>query len=272
MRKIISIFSMVFFLAISCTIALGQVVPGAVFYLDAADNPGHPDAWTNLGTAGGEIRAIDAAPVLEEGRIDILNTRFVLANAKYYTATRVGQIFGSPPDTNPDLALEEWTMELLCKRNGGAKDRNNGLIGFRPGSDDENDDEISLIVQKGTTELSIHYPLGEMAASGLFLEIGEWNWITISSDQSTMTKYQNGEAVGEEAGWTFDKTADVDGITIFAQIPISRQVSFIGSIAFVRMYDKVLSADEIKGNMEATFAVDPVSKLTTTWGREKARY
>ena len=272
MRKTISIFIMAFFLAIFCTVVLGQVVPGAVFHLDAADNPGHPDAWTNLGTAGGEIRAIDAAPVLEEGRIDIPNTGFVLANAKYYTGTRIGLIFGGPPDTNPDLALEDWTLELLCRRNGGAKDRDNGLIGFRPGSDNEDDNAVSLIVQKSTTELSIHYPLGEVTASGLFLEIGEWNWIAISSDQSIMTKYQNGEAVGEEAGWTFNKTVDIDGITIFAQTPMSRQVSFIGSIAFVRMYDRVLSAAEIKGNMETTFAVDPVSKLTTTWGREKTRY
>ena len=272
MRKIISIFSVVFFLTISCTITFGQIAPGAVFYLDAADNPGHPDVWTNLGTAGGEIRAIDAAPVLEEGKIDIPNTGFVLANAKYYTGTRVGLIFGSPPDTNPDLTLEEWTLELLCRRNGGAKDRDNGIIGFRPGSDNEDDNEVSLIVQKSTTELSIHYPLGEVNASGLFLEIGEWNWIAISSDRGTMIKYQNGEAVGEEAGWTFNKTVDVDGITIFARTPMSRQVSFIGSIAFVRMYDRVLSAAEIKGNMETTFAVDPVSKLTTTWGREKTRY
>ena len=269
MRKIISIFSMVLLLAISCTIALGQVVPGAVFYLDASDNPGHPDAWANLGTAGGEIRTIDAAPVLEEGRIDIPDLGFVLPNAQYYTATRVGQIFGSPPDTNPDLALKEWTMELLCRRNGGAKDRDNGLIGFRPGSDDNG---ISLIVQKVTTELSIHYPLREIVASGLFLEIGEWTWIAISGDGSQMMKYQDGKAVGEEVGWTFDKTADIDGITIFAQTPMSRQVSFIGSIAIVRMYDKVLSAAEIERNVRDTFAVDPASKLATAWGREKTRY
>ena len=42
MRKVASIISAVFFLTIFCTIALGQVVPGAVLHLDARDNPAHP--------------------------------------------------------------------------------------------------------------------------------------------------------------------------------------------------------------------------------------
>ena len=57
MRRVVSILSTVFFLAISSTIALADIVPGALLYLDAANNPGHPDAWTNLGTAHGELPA-----------------------------------------------------------------------------------------------------------------------------------------------------------------------------------------------------------------------
>jgi len=37
MKKVVSIFSTIFFMAIACTIALADPVPGAVLYLDAVD-------------------------------------------------------------------------------------------------------------------------------------------------------------------------------------------------------------------------------------------
>ena len=40
---------------LNCTIALADAVPGALLYLDARDNRAHPTAWTNHGTAGGEL-------------------------------------------------------------------------------------------------------------------------------------------------------------------------------------------------------------------------
>ena len=51
MRKVMSILSAAFFMTTLCTAAFADIVPGAVLYLDARDNPTHPDAWTNL--AGG---------------------------------------------------------------------------------------------------------------------------------------------------------------------------------------------------------------------------
>ena len=68
MSKIAPILSMVFFLAMSSTIAFADVVPGALLYLDASNNPAYPDAWMNLGTAGGELPVGDKTPVLEEGK------------------------------------------------------------------------------------------------------------------------------------------------------------------------------------------------------------
>ena len=65
MRKVVSISSMVFFLVTVCTIALAAPVPGAVLYLDARDNPAHPDAWKNLGAVGGELPPMHTAPELK---------------------------------------------------------------------------------------------------------------------------------------------------------------------------------------------------------------
>ena len=89
MRKVTLTVAMMFFLATACTIALADAVPGAVLYLDASDNPGHDNAWTNLGTAGGELSAADEAPELEEGRIKIPGTGIDEAKAMYWTLDKL---------------------------------------------------------------------------------------------------------------------------------------------------------------------------------------
>ena len=53
MRKVMSILGAAFLMGTLCTAALADIVPGAVLYLDARDNPTHPDAWTNLAGDGG---------------------------------------------------------------------------------------------------------------------------------------------------------------------------------------------------------------------------
>ena len=53
MRKVISILGAAFILTTLYTAVHADIVPGAVLYLDARDNPTHPDAWTNLAGDGG---------------------------------------------------------------------------------------------------------------------------------------------------------------------------------------------------------------------------
>jgi hypothetical protein len=278
MRRVMTIISTVFFLATFCTIALGDVVPGAVLYLNARDNPAHPDAWTNLGTAGGELPAVDTAPKLEEGRIKFPDTGIDENNVKHYTATGSNQTFGGPPDTNPDLFLKDWTIEFLCKRNGDPFDIEHGLAGFRPGSNWQKGIFVLMWAGWGDEEphknLCVrHAPIWAPQPGGIKLVEGEWTWIAFTGDKNAVVAYKNGEEVARDDGWTFDKNLAVDGISIFAQALDERQKTFNGSFAIFRVYDKVLSADEIKGNIKDTWlAVDPASKLTTTWGREKTRY
>ena len=275
MRKVASILSTVFFLATLCTIALADVVPGAALYLDARDNPAHPDAWTNLGTAGGELQGADDAPeLLEEGTIEIPDIGFTLEDAMYYTTTGTLQTFGGPVGTNPELILGDWTLEMLAKRNGDTFVEENQLCGFMPDENYEN----GIFFTFHDTELWIVYaPDWEGrpgVMSGLIFEEGVWTWIALTSNDAEMVKYQDGEEIGKDSGRTFDENDPTDGISIFCDAYPERHRSLNGSVAIVRIYDKVLSAAEIKGNIEATgaAAVDPASKLTTTWGREKARY
>ena len=54
-----------------------------------------------------------------------------------------------------------------------------------------------------------------------------------------------------------------------------RPRTFNGSISMIRIYDKPLTEDQVKQNIDAWLggaAVDPAAKLTTTWGTEKAGY
>ena len=44
---------------------------------------------------------------------------------------------------------------------------------------------------------------------------------------------------------------------------------FMGIIDEVRLYDRVLTKDEINKNMEAGLAVELAQKLTSTWGEIK---
>ena len=110
MRRAVSILSVAFFLASAPTTALANAVSGALLHLDASDNPGHPDAWTNLGAAGGVVPDGDETPVLETGTIEIPGLGFTLKNTKFYTCKQSGQTFGGPEGTNPELPLSSWDL------------------------------------------------------------------------------------------------------------------------------------------------------------------
>ena len=53
-RKTSFILGAVLFLVVGVSTALGYV-PDPQLWFDASDNPGHPEGWTNLGTAGKKV-------------------------------------------------------------------------------------------------------------------------------------------------------------------------------------------------------------------------
>ena len=277
MRKIAPILSMVFFLATSSTIALADVVPGALLYLDARDNPAYPDAWTNLGTAGGELpsgaktHAAGKTPELERGTVEIPGLGFVLKHARFYTCKEPSQIFGGPAGTSPELPLEDWTFEALCKRNGDALLEEHWMFEFSWGKCQGVIAQVGDVEQGG--QLSFSNPASDWShPNEIDLKLDEWTWIALTGDRSGVVSYQDGEEAGRGKALDFDKAAPVLIINLFASDCMAWRRSFNGSFAIVRIYDKALTADEIRENIRATAAVDPASKLTTTWGMVKISY
>ena len=130
MRKIALFISLAYGLFLFCLVA-SVVVPGAQLHLDASNNPGHQKSWKNIGLAGGELLAADDAPMLEKGTIKIPVLGITQAVTKYYIAKKALQTFGGPVDKNPELAVEDWTLEFLCKRNGGLLQEEHYFAGFQ---------------------------------------------------------------------------------------------------------------------------------------------
>lgn len=156
MRTLISLCTTILFLSLACNIANANIVPDPVLYLDAADNPGHKDAWTNLGTAEGELPAADEAPELEEGPIKIPALGIDLPNAKYYSTKDSHQTFGGPPAKNPPLFFEDWTLEFLCRRNGDFFVEEHHFAGFQ-NSPREGKQGIRLWIVNGQNlDISVH--------------------------------------------------------------------------------------------------------------------
>ena len=277
MKKLFLASSLVFLLAVVYTVASADVVPGAVLILDAADNPAYPDAWTNLGAAGGELSSEGNPPVEDEGTIEIAALDASIPNSKFYTFEESPQAFGGPGNTF-ELFLEDWTIEFLLRRNGFLFVEQHQLAGFQ-NAPREGEQGIRLNLRvEDVIGCEIH-ALGEkqgVAPVNLMLDEGQWTWIAISAeDENKITSYQDGEEVSQQGGFDFDPALPIDEIIIGANSYSERRRTFNGSVSIIRIYDKALTEDQVNQNIAAwaaSAAVEPGSKLTTTWGTVKTEY
>ncbi|MDE0427006.1 LamG domain-containing protein [Candidatus Poribacteria bacterium] len=275
MKIVISIYTTIFFLAMTSVIAFANIVPDPVLYLNAADNPAHPDAWENLGTEGGELLPADNAPELEEGTIKIPALGIDQPNVKYYTAKESHSTFGGPPQKNTPLFFEDWTLEFLCRRNGDFFVEEHHFAGFQ-NSPREGKQGIRLWIVGGQNlDASIHAKGAKQGVQplNLVLNQGEWTWIAVvGTSGDSIVAYQDGKEVSKQAGFEFDKGLPINDISIGANSFDERRRTFNGSFAIVRAYDKALTEAEINQNISGTFAVDPADKLSTTWASVKDGY
>lgn len=101
-------------------------------------------------------------------------------------------------------------------------------------------------------------------------DLNEWVYAAMTFDEGNVVIYLNGKADGEGqttsplAGnkLSFKVGADSGGANLFK-----------GIIDEVRVYNRALTADEVKQNMNAkSLAVEAKEKLTATWGYVKGRY
>jgi hypothetical protein len=275
MKSLIFGFSLAFLLATIYTIAPAAVVPGALLYLDAADNPDYPDAWKNLGDAGGELSSAGKPPEKDKGTIKIDSLGINEADSQFYTFKESGQAFGAAGD-KVVLAVSDWTIEVLCRRNGGALGPEHHLAGFQ-NLPVEGKQGIRLNLWEGPDDLtfSIHAKGGKVGVQPLKVKLEQdvWNWVAlVHTSKKSLVAYQNGEEISQQAGWDFDKGTPLNMVMIGANSYGERPRTFNGSVAIVRVYDKALSEAQINQNIAETFDVQPADKLATTWGKVKKEY
>lgn len=271
MKKVILIVGMLFFLTTLCSIALAEPIPGAVLHLDARDNPGHDDAWTNLGTAGGELSGAGKPPVLEEGPI-VIPDLGIDTISKFYTHKKSGQCWGDQGD-NLKLFLEDWTIDLLLRMNGDSHRNSprNQLVGFQP-KKLRGDNAIRLTFLGDVGELWGQFSnVNAALRPNKGLKEGVWTWMTLVSGDP-MKIYHEGKIKNTLPGGKFNKETPIEVVIIGANSYGERDQTFNGSVALVRIYDRKLKTAEIKQNITAWTewrSVDPASKLSTTWGSIK---
>jgi hypothetical protein len=275
MRKAVLVLSALFFVAMSYTIASAALVPGAVLIFDAADNPAHDDAWENIGAAGGSASSAGNPPELEEGTIEVAGIGAV-PESSFYSFTESGHGFGADGD-DIELFLADFTIEFLARRNGDQLGEEHHFAGFQ-NIPAEGAQGMRVNFWEGPDDLtfSIHAGGGKAGTAPLnvAMELEVWNWVSlVHTNGDSLVAYQNGEEVSDQAGWDWDDTTPIDMIMIGANSYGERARTFNGSISIIRIYDQALTEDQVNQNIQAWLdraAVDPVSKLTTTWGREKA--
>ena len=274
MKTVVSVLLVLLVLPAVCNIALADAVPGALLYFDARDNRAHPGAWRNLGAIGGELSGAGNSPELEEGAIAI-PALDIDTISRFYTHRKSGQCWGAQGD-GFKLFLENWTVELLLRMNSIDDSHRAGLrnqiAGFQPQKlEGDNAIRISFWWEPG----EIGGQFGGARDNMLLLEEGAWTWINFVGG-AQVKLYKDGRVRNlMEGGAIFDKNTPIEVVVIGANSYGERAKTFNGSIALVRVYDRVLKTAEIKQNIAAWAewrGVDPASKLATTWGGVKARY
>ena len=276
-KNVVAILSVGFLLAMTSSVALA-FVPDPIFWVDAADNPAHPDGWTNLGTAGGVIPALDPVPVLEPAAGP--------DGTPTYTASEAGQSFGA--DGGASLFFADWSLEIWMNRHdqavGGGEHQFLGFIDvpwpfgqciilrFDTGGDGPDTGRVRLMLVStgaGGVDNGQHF----------FPEVDigkdEWHHVAFTFDNSDgmLRSYLDGTLVGEdETIQDYGDDVEMKNNAIFRSDPgDNADRIFSGSISIIRLYDKVLTDEEILGNLNnpRTISVEPVDKLTETWGKVK---
>ena len=175
----------------------------------------------------------------------------------------------------PPLALEDWTIEFLVRRNGDMFHEEHQLAGVSAVSVRLQGIRLSFDAAGNLRMVTYEGGVDTLVPSNIILEEGVWNWVSFTGkDKAEILVYHNGREVNKRPGVDFRKNRPIRTITIGACIPSEKDRNFNGSIALFRVYDKVLRENEIVRNINAWsgLAVDPGAKLATTWGSMKASY
>jgi hypothetical protein len=253
--------------------------------LETRQNKGD-NAWKNAGTAGGEIQKGEAKPILEMGPIEIPSIGLKADNAAWYTATRSKAVFANEVDDAkaPVVNLENFTIGLLMRVNGPFFAEENIVIGIQtegvvPPRAREQVVRIWLdvagkgIVQNVSIAQNVIQARHDFSNRKNKLKLGEneWHWVHIVFESGvSVTTYLDGtEAASHATEVKWDPAHDLKLHGIFTSNFEVQQRTCNCSIAIYRVYDRVLSADDVSKNVRNSLAVDPAGKLAVTWGKMK---
>ena len=279
----IAIAGVLLLLASTCSTVFAQAVPGAVLYFNPAEtDQGRNDkVWRNAGEAGGELEHTGKLPTLEEGTIEIKEIGFK-ETTKWYTAEESGSTFsnGAPGNKTPVVNLQDFTLGLLVRINGGLLAEEHHLVGLQA-SPREQVQNVRIWLDNGGSGNFQNVSIAQGAIGAredlghgkTRLSVGsrEWHWahfVFESGDE--ITTYIDGKEVAQfGTGVKWNKKHDMSLHAIFSHSQPEARRTCNCSIAIYRVYDRALSAAEIDKNVRGSFAVEPTDKLTTTWGKVK---
>ncbi len=244
------------------------------------------NAWKNAGTAGGEVSKGEGKPTLEEGPIEIPSIGFKADNAAWYTATKSKSVFANEAEDKkaPVVHLENFTIGLLIRVNGAYFAEENIIIGIQtegkiPPRAHEQNVRIWLdvagkgIVQNVSIAQNVIQARHDFSNRRNKLKLGqnEWHWMHIVFESGvSMTTYLDGtEAASHATEVKFDPAHELKLHGIFTSNFEVQQRTCNCSIAIYRVYDRVLTPDEISKNVRNSLSVDPAGKLAITWGKMK---
>lgn len=244
------------------------------------------NAWKNAGTAGGEVSKGEAKPTLEMGPLEIPSIGLKADDAAWYTATKSKSVFANEADDDkaPVIHLENFTIGLLIRVNGPYFAEENIIIGIQtegkiPPRAHEQNVRIWLDVQGKGVVQNVSIAQNVIQARHDFsnrrnkLKLGqnEWHWMHVVFESGvSMTTYLDGaEAASHATEVKFDPAHELKLHGIFTSNFEVQQRTCNCSIAIYRVYDRVLTPDEISKNVRNSLSVEPAGKLAVTWGKMK---
>ena len=281
------IFTLIMVLISSIALAVSPV-KGPVLYfnpLETRQTKGD-NAWKNAGKAGGEVSKGEGKPTLENGPIEIPSIGLKADEAAWYTATRSKSVFANEVDDDkaPVIHLEDFTLGLLLRVNGPYFAEENIIIGIQtegkiPPRAHEQNVRIWLdvagkgIVQNVSIAQNVIQARHDFSNRRNKLKLGEneWHWMHVVFESGvSLTTYLDGEEAASHATEVkFDPAHELKLHGIFTSNFEVQQRTCNCSIAIYRVYDRVLSADEVRKNVRNSLSVDPAGKLAITWGKMK---
>ncbi|RKU24590.1 hypothetical protein C6497_17370 [Candidatus Poribacteria bacterium] len=106
------------------------------------------------------------------------------------------------------------------------------------------------------------------------IELNTWQHVVGQVDNGTHRYWLNGESVGEYGGKNALPGAADTSVVYVGTTAEGASRLFLGMIDEVRIWNRALSEDEVKREMNVGFQagtpVDPLDKVATTWGNLKS--